>query len=138
MRTSPLTFGLTDALAGWTRAEGTASGAVATRQVVVFHPPNDLETNVNIITTLASVELTKLSSLGSAYEFGFHLVTSQDRRGRKKGAQVAELLSTEERDGAYLVEYTIEVRSSGATARNAVASPERSAACTRSIYTRVR
>ncbi len=102
------TLRLTDAPPGWTRAEGTASGAVATRQVVVFHPTGDLETNVNIITTLASVELTKLSSLGSAYEFGFHLVVSQDRRGRKKGAQIAELLSTEERDGAYLVEYTIE------------------------------
>jgi hypothetical protein len=49
---------------------------------------------------------------GSAYEFGFHLVVSQDRRGRKTGAQRAELLSAvEESNGgypAYLVDYTIQ------------------------------
>jgi hypothetical protein len=99
-----------DAPAGWQRADGTASGAVATRKVVVFHAPDDLETNVNVITTNASVELTKLSSLGNAFEFGHRMTVSQDRRGRKpgKGAQIAELLNTEERDGAYLVEYTIQ------------------------------
>jgi len=99
-----------DAPAGWERAEGAASGAVSTRKVVVFHPPGDLETNVNIITTLASVELTKLSALGSAYEFGFRLVVSQDRRSRRVGSQAAELLNTEDRDGYYLVEYTLQVR----------------------------
>lgn len=93
---------------GWERAEGAASGAVSTRRVVVFHPPNDLETNVNIITTLASVELTKLSALGSAYEFGFRLVVSQDRRSRKKGSQTAELLNTEDRGDYFLVEYTLQ------------------------------
>lgn len=35
-------------------------------------------------------------------------MTSQDRRGRRSGAQVAELLSAEERDGYYIVEYTIQ------------------------------
>ena len=99
---------------GWERAEGAASGAVSTRRVVVFHPPNDLETNVNIITTLASVELTKMGALGSAYEFGFRLVVSQDRRSRRKGSQAAELLNTEARtvDGQlyYLVDYTLQAR----------------------------
>ena len=83
---------------------------MGTRQVTVFHVADDLETNVNIITTLASVELTKLSSLGSAYEFGFTLVNSQDRRGRKTDKQIANLLGTEEVDGTYRVEYTIQVR----------------------------
>jgi hypothetical protein len=45
---------------------------------------------------------------GSAYEFGFHMVVSQDRRGRKTGAQRAELLSAVEENGAYLVDYTIQ------------------------------
>ncbi len=91
------------------RAEGTASGAVATRKVVVYHRPDDLETNVNVVTTLASVELTKLGSMGSPYEFGHRMVVSQDRRGRKRDPQTAELLSAEEAgDGAYLVQYTIQ------------------------------
>jgi hypothetical protein len=84
---------------------------VSTRKVVVYHPPNDLETNVNIITTLASVELTKLSSMGSAYEFGFRLVVSQDRRSRRKGSQIAELLNTADLNDGYLIDYTLQVRS---------------------------
>jgi hypothetical protein len=112
---------------GWVRAEGVASGAVGDRRVLVFHPVGaldlqctlvaltlvlpalgDLETNINIVTTNASNEMTKLGSMGSAYEFGFRMVVSQDRRGRKTNAQIADLLNTSELGDAYLVEYTIQ------------------------------
>lgn len=87
---------------GWDAAEGTATGAVGTRRVLVWHEKDDLETNVNVITTNASVELTKISSLGTPYEFGFHLVQSQTRGGKRK--QVATLLNSEARGDCYWVE----------------------------------
>jgi PsbP len=90
--------------AGWERGEGAASGAIGTRRVVAFHPPGELSTNVSITSTNASVELTKISALGSPFEFGFRLVVSQNR---PKDGQAAELLDTKERNGAYLVEYKI-------------------------------
>ena len=84
---------------------------------------------MNIITTLASVELTKLSALGSAYEFGFRLVVSQDRRSRRKGSQAAELLNTEDRDGYYLVEYTLQARPRRSVAAGATGAPRNACSC---------
>ena len=63
---------------------------------------------VNVVSTNASVDIVKLGSLGTAYEFGFHLVVSQDRRAAKKNRQVAELLAAEQRGDSYYVEYTIQ------------------------------
>lgn len=102
-----------DVPAGWERGEGAAPGAIGTRRVVVFHPPGDLTTTLTVLSNNASVELTKLGSLGTAFEFGYHLVASQNRTRRGGESQTAELLSTEERNGAYLTEYTITRSSAG-------------------------
>ena len=93
---------------GWVKAEGTATGAIETRRVVIYHAPNDLETNINVIETRTNADITKMGALGRPYEFGFRLVVSQDRRAKKENPQVAELIDTDSNgDGAYLVEYTI-------------------------------
>lgn len=102
-----------DVPSGWQRGEGAASGAVGTRRVVAFHPPDELQTNVSVVSTNASVEITKMSSMGTAFEFAFHMVNSQNRPKRDGSGQAAELLSAEERDGAYVVEYTISRPSKG-------------------------
>lgn len=91
----------------WVVAAGTATGALETRRVLVFHPPGDLETNVNVVETRTNADLTTLSSLGSPYEFGFRLVVSQDRRAAKKNPQVATLLDTGRVGDAYTVAYRI-------------------------------
>jgi hypothetical protein len=98
--------------AGWERGEGAAAGAIGTRRVVVFHPVGDLTTTLTVLTSNASVELTKMGALGSALEFGIHLAASQNRN-RRGDSQTAELLSAEERGGAYVVEYTISRPSAG-------------------------
>ena len=98
--------------AGWERGEGAAAGAIGTRRVVVFHPVGDLTTTLTVLTSNASVELTKMGALGNALEFGIHLTASQNR-SRRGDIQTAELLSAEERNGAYIVEYTISRPSAG-------------------------
>ena len=90
---------------GWLRGEGEAG---TNRTVVAWHPPQETSTTVSVLNSLASVELTAITGLGSPYEFGFTVVYSQDRRARKKDRQIAELVDTQQRNGSYFIEYTIQ------------------------------
>jgi hypothetical protein len=101
-----------DVPAGWMAAEGVATGAVATRKVQVFHAPGDLETNLSVVSTNASVELGSVGSLGTPYEFAFRLVASQTSMSKKR-KQIATLIDSKSLGDSYQVEYTIERPSEG-------------------------
>lgn len=120
---------------GWTSGEGSLSGnasfsgATGARRAVAFFDPSSPGTNVVVVVGNTSAEFTKMSSFGTANNFGTALVNSMDRgfllrapswvRNREAGpggaVQVARLIDAKEVDvpGAdgggvgYLTDYTI-------------------------------
>ena len=90
---------------GWLREEGEAG---VNRSVVVWHPADKLTTSVSVLCSYAGPDFVSIGSLGTAYEFAFTMVNSQDRSGRKKNKQIATLIDSQSRGGNYFVEYTIQ------------------------------
>ena len=76
-----------------------------------------------MLSSNASVEFTSIGGLGTAYEFGFTLVGSQDRRRSKRDPQAATLIDATARGGNYFVEYTIARPQEGIVRRGASRAP---------------
>lgn len=99
----------------WKSGQGKASGSTkaegSQRNVFVFYPDGRTETNISVLVTPAAADFTKMGSFGTPYDFGAALVNSLDRGFMKKNGgddvQEAKLIDAKEKNGAYIIEYTL-------------------------------
>jgi len=100
----------------WKSGQGKASGSTkaegSQRNVFVFYPDGRTDTNISVLVTPAAADFTKMGSFGTPYDFGAALVNSLDRGFMKKkngeeDVQEAKLIDAKEKNGAYIIEYTL-------------------------------